>query len=338
MIVVMQVGASEAQIEAVIATLNDHGFDVHRSSGSERSVLGAVGVKPEFDPRHLQLLDGVSNVHRVTEPFKFASKAWKSEPTKVNVAGVTIGGDEVIVMAGPCSVESEEQIHESAKAVAAAGAKILRGGAFKPRSSPYAFQGLGEAGLVMMKDAAKAHGLAVVTEIMDPSQADLMLKYADMLQIGARNMQNYPLLRVAGKTGLPVLLKRGLSATISEWLMSAEYILAEDNPNVVLCERGIRTFENATRNTLDLSAVPVVKAKSHLPVVVDPSHGTGIRNKVLPMARAGVAAGADGLMIEVHPNPEEALSDGPQSLHFPQFVEMMEQVRQIARAVGRTVG
>jgi len=337
MIIVMRVGASETQIESVISTLNDHGFDVHRSSGSERTVLGAVGVRPEFDPRHLQLLDGVSNVHRVSEPYKFASRSWKTEPTQAKVGDVMIGGEEIIVMAGPCSVESEEQIHDCAKHVAAAGARILRGGAFKPRSSPYAFQGLGERALIMMRDAADANGLAVVSEIMEPSQAELMVKHVDMLQIGARNMQNYSLLRAAGRTGLPVFLKRGLSATIQEWLMSAEYILAEDNPNVVLCERGIRTFETYTRNTLDLSAVPVIKAKSHLPIVVDPSHGTGIRNKVLPMARAGVAAGADGLMIEVHPNPEEALSDGPQSLHFYQFDELMVQIRQIATAIGRSI-
>jgi 3-deoxy-7-phosphoheptulonate synthase len=338
MVVVMQVGASEAQIESVIATLNDHGFDVHRSSGSQRTVLGAIGVHPEFDPRHIQLLDGVSDVHRVSEPYKFASRSWKSEPTEARVGNVVIGGKEIVVMAGPCSVESEEQIHASAAAVAKAGATMLRGGAFKPRSSPYAFQGLGESGLVMMREAADAHGLAVVTELMDAAHADLMAKYADMVQIGARNMQNFPLLRVAGQLGLPVLLKRGLSATIQEWLMSAEYILAENNPNVVLCERGIRTYETMTRNTLDLSAVPVVKSRSHLPIIVDPSHGTGIRNKVLPMARAGVAAGADGLMIEVHPDPESALSDGPQSLRFEQFEELMRQVRDIAAVIGRSLG
>ena len=235
MVVVMEVGASEAQIELVIARLNDHGFDVHRSSGSQRTVLGAVGVHPEFDPRHIQLLEGVSDVHRVSEPYKFASRAWKSEPTEAKVGNVVIGGQKVVVMAGPCSVENEEQIHASAEAVAAAGATILRGGAFKPRSSPYSFQGLGEEGMIMMREAADAHGLAVVTELIDPGHVDLMAKYADMVQIGARNMQNFPLLRVAGQLGLPVLLKRGLSATIHEWLMSAEYILAENNPDVVLC-------------------------------------------------------------------------------------------------------
>jgi 3-deoxy-7-phosphoheptulonate synthase len=337
MVVVMEVGADESQIESVIATLSDHGFDVHRSSGSQRTVLGAVGVQPDFDKRHIELLEGVYTVHRVSEPYKFASRSWKKEPTEAKVGNVVIGGKELAVMAGPCSVESEEQIHASAEAVAKAGARILRGGAFKPRSSPYSFQGLGEDGLKMMRKAADAHGLAVVTELMDPSHADLMARYTDMVQIGARNMQNFPLLRVAGQLGLPVLLKRGLSATIQEWLMSAEYILAEDNPNVVLCERGIRTFETMTRNTLDLSAVPVLKARSHLPVIVDPSHGTGIRNKVIPMARAGVAAGADGLMIEVHPDPDTALSDGPQSLYFSQFEELMTQIRRIAEVIGRKV-
>lgn len=337
MVVVMEVGADESQIESIIATLNDHGFDVHRSSGSQRTVLGAVGVHPEFDPRHIQLLDGVDMVHRVSEPYKFASRSWKKEPTEAKVGNVVIGGKELAVMAGPCSVESEAQIHASAEAVAKAGARILRGGAFKPRSSPYSFQGMGEEGLKIMREAADANGLAVVTELMDPAHADLMARYADMVQIGARNMQNFPLLRAAGQLGLPVLLKRGLSATIQEWLMSAEYILAEDNPDVVLCERGIRTFETMTRNTLDLSAVPVVKARSHLPVIVDPSHGTGIRNKVIPMARAGVAAGADGLMIEVHPDPDTALSDGPQSLYFSQFEELMTQIRRIAEVIGRKV-
>ncbi|MGB0651183.1 MAG: 3-deoxy-7-phosphoheptulonate synthase [Rhodothermales bacterium] len=337
MVVVMEIGADEAQIESVIETLNDHGFDVHRSSGSQRTVLGAVGVQPDFDKRHVELLDGVDMVHRVSEPYKFASRSWKKEPTEAKVGNVVIGGKELAVMAGPCSVESEAQIHASAEAVAKAGARILRGGAFKPRSSPYSFQGMGEEGLKIMREAADANGLAVVTELMDPTHADLMARYADMVQIGARNMQNFPLLRTAGQLGLPVLLKRGLSATIQEWLMSAEYVLAEDNPNVVLCERGIRTFETMTRNTLDLSAVPVVKARSHLPVIVDPSHGTGIRNKVIPMARAGVAAGADGLMIEVHPDPDSALSDGPQSLYFSQFEELMTQVRRIAEVIGRDV-
>ncbi len=338
MIVVMNSNAVEAQVEAVIAALNDHGFDVHRSSGSRQTILGAIGVKPEFDPRHLQLLDGVAEVHRVTEPYKFASRSWKAENTVVHVGDVAVGGDMVVVMAGPCSVESEEQIEASAAHVASCGVQVLRGGAFKPRSSPYSFQGLGEDGLRMMRAAADRNGLKVVTEMMDMAHANLMVKYADIIQIGARNMQNFPLLRLAGQTGLPVLLKRGMSATIKEWLMSAESILAENNPNVILCERGIRTFENYTRNTLDLSAVPVIKALSHLPIIVDPSHGVGIRDKVLPMARAGIAAGADGLMIEVHPNPADALSDGPQSLPFAPFSELMNQVGQIASVIGRTSG
>jgi len=338
MIVVMNSNAVEAQVEAVIAALNDHGFDVHRSSGSRQTILGAIGVKPEFDPRHLQLLDGVAEVHRVTEPYKFASRSWKAENTVVHVGDVAVGGDMVVVMAGPCSVESEEQIEASAAHVASCGVQVLRGGAFKPRSSPYSFQGLGEDGLRMMRAAADRNGLKVVTEMMDMAHADLMVKYADIIQIGARNMQNFPLLRLAGQTGLPVLLKRGMSATIKEWLMSAEYILAENNPDVILCERGIRTFENYTRNTLDLSAVPVIKALSHLPIIVDPSHGVGIRDKVLPMARAGIAAGADGLMIEVHPNPADALSDGPQSLPFAPFSELMNQVGQTASVIGRTSG
>lgn len=337
MIVVMQRGASESQIERVIEALNDHGFDVHRSSGSQQTILGAIGVKPAFDQRHLQLLDGVSEVHRVTEPYKFASRSWKPENTVVQVGDVAIGGAEVVVMAGPCSVESEAQIFASAAQAAASGAPILRGGAFKPRSSPYSFQGLGEQGLILMRQAADAHNLKVVTELLDAAQVDLVTKYADIIQIGARNMQNYTLLRAAGATGKPILLKRGLSATIEEWLMSAEYILAENNPNVILCERGIRTFETYTRNTLDLSAVPVIHGKSHLPIVVDPSHGVGIRNKITPMALAAVAAGADGLVIEMHPNPSEALSDGPQSLTFDMFEELMIQARKVAEVVGRNM-
>ncbi len=337
MVVVMERGAREDQIEAVIARLNDFGFDVHRSSGSQQTVLGAIGVKPDFDRRHIQLLDGVSEVHRVTEPYKFASRSWSRENTVVTLPHAAIGGPDLVVMAGPCSVESEEQIHESARIVAQAGARMLRGGAFKPRSSPYAFQGHGEPGLRWMRDAATAHGLDVITEVMDASQVELVARYADVLQIGARNMQNHTLLRAVGQSGRPVLLKRGLSATIEEWLMSAEYILAADNPHVILCERGIRTFETATRNTLDLSAVPVVKSKSHLPIVVDPSHGIGIRNKVEPMALAAVAAGADGLMIEMHPDPPAALSDGPQSLFPEQFQTLMERVKAVALAVSRSV-
>lgn len=337
MVVVMQAGAEEAQIQAVIARLNELGFDVHRSSGVSQTVLGAIGVKPDFDTRHIEVLDGVAEVHRVTEPYKFASRTWRKEDTVIRVNGVDVGGNEVIVMAGPCSVESEEQMEMTASAVAAQGATFLRGGAFKPRSSPYSFQGMGEEGLKIMRGAATRHGLNVITEVMDVSQIGLVQEYADVLQVGARNMQNFALLKELGKAARPVFLKRGLSATIEEWLMSAEYVIAHGNPNIILCERGIRTFETYTRNTLDISAVPVVKKVSHLPIFVDPSHGTGIRSKVTPMARAAVAAGADGIMVEVHPDPPSARSDGPQSLYIDQFDEMMRQIRLIARAIGRSV-
>lgn len=337
MVVVMQSSAEEAQIQAVIERLNAFGFDVHRSSGVSQTVLGAIGVQPDFDVRHIKVLDGVAEVYRVTEPYKFASRAWKNENTTIEVKGVVIGGNEVIMMAGPCSVESEEQMDVTAAHVAAHGATFLRGGAFKPRSSPYAFQGLGEEGLRIMREAADRYDLRVITEVMESSQIDVVLRYADVLQVGARNMQNFSLLKELGKTDKPVFLKRGLSATIEEWLMSAEYIMSQGNANVILCERGIRTFESATRNTLDLSAVPVVQKKSHLPIFVDPSHGTGLRNKVIPMARAAVAAGADGLMVELHPDPATALSDGPQSLFLDQFVDLMRQIRLIATAIGRTV-
>lgn len=337
MIVVMQPGAEEAQVQAVIERLNELGFDVHRSSGVSQTVLGAIGVKPDFDVRHIQVLDGVAEAYRVTEPYKFASRTWHREDTTFDVNGVIVGGNEVIVMAGPCSVESEEQMDASAAIVAAQGATFLRGGAFKPRSSPYSFQGLGEEGLRIMRDAADRYGLNVITEVMEVAHIPLILEYSDVLQIGARNMQNFSLLKELGKVDKPIFLKRGLSATVEEWLMSAEYVMAHGNPRIILCERGIRTFETYTRNTLDLSAVPVVKKVSHLPIFVDPSHGTGIRNKVTPMARAAVAAGADGLMVEIHPNPPAAKSDGPQSLYFDQFADMMRQVRLIAQAIGRTV-
>ncbi|MCH8122903.1 MAG: 3-deoxy-7-phosphoheptulonate synthase [Bacteroidetes bacterium] len=338
MVVVMQVGATEAQIEAVIDHLNENGFDVHRSSGTQQTVLGAIGVQPDFDIRHIRLLEGVGDVHRVTEPFKFASRAWKKENSIISVGDADIGGEEVTVMAGPCAVESEDQIERTAAHVAACGVTILRGGAFKPRSSPYSFQGLGLPGLELMREAANRHGLSVITEVMDVAHIDSILPLTDIVQVGARNMQNYTLLKGLGKIRKPVLLKRGLMATIQEWLMSAEYIMAEGNQDIILCERGIRTFETYTRNTLDLSAVPVVRDKSHLPIIVDPSHGTGIRDKVIPMARAAVAAGADGLLIETHPDPEHALSDGPQSLYFDQFEELMRQISLIAEAIGRSVG
>lgn len=334
----MEPGASESQIENVIDQLNDHGFDVHRSSGVSQTVLGAIGVHPEFDIRHIKVLDGVADVYRVTEPYKFASRSWKEENTVVDVDGAKVGAeDELAVFAGPCSVENEEQINESARLVAEHGATFLRGGAFKPRTSPYSFQGLGEEGLRIMREAADRHDLRMITEVMEPETIDLIGEYTDVFQVGARNMQNHSLLKALGEAGKPVFLKRGMSATIKDWLMSAEYLIAHGNPDVILCERGIRTFETVTRNTLALSSVPVIKKKSHLPIVIDPSHGTGLRDKVIPMARAGVAAGADGIMVETHPDPPNALSDGPQSLYPDQFADMMKQVREIARVVGREI-
>jgi 3-deoxy-7-phosphoheptulonate synthase len=337
MIVVLESGAAEKQIEEIIRVLHDHKFDVHRSTGVRHIVLGAIGVHPEFDHRQIELLPGVAEVLRVTEPFKLASHAFKREGSIFDIGGVKIGGPEVVVMAGPCAVESEEQIFKIAKLVKDAGAKILRGGAFKPRSSPYSFQGLGEDGLKLLSAAANEFQLKVVTEVMDKSQIDLIEKYADILQVGARNMQNYTFLKDLGKASKPVMLKRGLAATIEEWLMSAEYILSGGNQQVILCERGIRTFETATRNTMDISAIPVIKKKSHLPIVADPSHGIGIRDKVIPMARAAVAAGADGIIVEVHQNPDHALSDGAQSLYPDQFSQMMKEVRMIAQAIERSI-
>jgi 3-deoxy-7-phosphoheptulonate synthase len=338
MVVVMQSAATDKQIQHVIDRLVAIGFDVHRSTGESQTVIGAVGVHPDFDPRDIEVLDGVREVVRITQPYKLASRAFRPEGTIVNLGnGVKVGGTEVVVGAGPCAVESAAQIDSVAETVARLGAKLLRGGAFKPRSSPYSFQGLGEAGLKLMREAADRNGLLVVTEVMDPSQVALVLEYADLMQVGARNMQNYHLLRALGEVRKPVLLKRGMSATIEELLLSAEYILSGGNYDVILCERGIRTFETATRNTLDIAAIPVIKKLSHLPIFADPSHGTGRRDKVAPMARAAVAAGADGLLIEVHPDPEHALSDGAQSLFPEQFAKLMDELRIIAPAVGRSV-
>jgi 3-deoxy-7-phosphoheptulonate synthase len=336
MVVVMHSGASDEQIQHVIDRLVSNGFDVHRSTGETNTVLGAVGVHPDFDARDIELLDGVREVVRITQPYKLASRAFRPEGTIVDLGkGVKVGGAEVVVAAGPCAVETKAQIDSVAERVASLGAKILRGGAFKPRSSPYAFQGLGEAGLKMMREAADRSGLLVVSEVMDPSQVELMLRYVDVLQVGARNMQNYHLLRALGEVRKPVLLKRGMSAMIEELLLSAEYIMSGGNYNVILCERGIRTFDTNTRNTLDIAAIPVIKKLSHLPIIADPSHGTGRRDKVAPMARAAVAAGADGLLIEVHPDPEHALSDGAQSLFPDQFGALMAELKIIAPAVGR---
>jgi 3-deoxy-7-phosphoheptulonate synthase len=336
MVVVMQERASEAQIQAVIAQLIEMGFDVHRSTGASRTVIGAVG-DGAGDPQLIEVQDGVHEVLRISEPYKLASRTFKPENTVVVVGDVRIGGDEVVVMAGPCSAESEQQVETTASAVKRAGAKVLRGGAFKPRSSPYSFQGLGEAGLKMLHGAADRHDLKLVTEVMESSQIELVEQYADILQVGARNMQNYSLLRELGRSRKPILLKRGISATIEEWLLSAEYILAGGNMNVILCERGIRTFESYTRNTLDISAIPVVQKLSHLPVIVDPSHGTGRRDKVAAMARAAVAAGADGLIIEVHCDPDHAKSDGAQSMFPQQFESLMGELRIIAPAIGRSI-
>ncbi len=310
MVVVMQEGAAEKQIQAVIDRLVGLGFDIHRSTGVRHTLLGAVGGKTGVDPRDLELLEGVNEVLRISTPYKLAGRTFRPEGTVVSVGGVLIGGKNVPLLAGPCSVESEEQMEAIAAPLAAEGVRLLRGGAFKPRTSPYSFQGLGEEGLRIMRKVADRHGMKVVSEVMDHTEIPMMLNYVDMLQVGARNMQNYILLKELGKVARPILLKRGPSATIEELLLSAEYILSGGNREVVLCERGIRTFENYTRNTLDVSAIPVIQKLSHLPIVADPSHGTGLRDKVSPMARASLAAGADGLMIEVHHQPEKALSDG----------------------------
>jgi 3-deoxy-7-phosphoheptulonate synthase len=336
MVVVMEERATDAQIEQVVARLIEMGFDVHRSTGAERTVLGAVG-QGRFDPGLIEVLDGVHEVVRISEPYKLASRTFKRENTVITVGDLRIGGDEVIVMAGPCSAESEQQVRTAAAAVRRAGAKVLRGGAFKPRSSPYSFQGMGEEGLRLLRDAANAENLKLVSEVMDTNQIELMDRYVDIFQVGARNMQNFTLLRELGRIRKPVLLKRGISATIEEWLLSAEYVLAGGNTDVILCERGIRTFETATRNTLDISAIPIVQKLSHLPVIADPSHGTGRRDKVAPMARAAVAAGADGLIIEVHCDPDHALSDGAQSLFPAQFDRLMAELRIIAPAIGRSI-
>ena len=338
MVIVMKSDSAPAEIEKVIERLVAMGFDAHRSSGSERTVIGAVGGNAsQIEPRELSVLPGVKEVLKISKPYKLVSRSFREEATVIEVGDVVIGGPEVVLMAGPCGVESEEQIHTVAEYVAKAGAKVLRGGAFKPRSSPYSFQGLGGEGLRYLRAAGDAYGLKTISEVMESSQLELMSEYVDIFQVGARNMQNFALLKALGRQRRPVLLKRGLSATIEEWLMSAEYIMAGGNHNVILCERGIRTFERHSRNTFDISAFPIVKKLSHLPVVGDPSHAIGIRDKVAPLARAAVAAGADGLLIEVHHKPEEALSDGPQSLFPEQFEKLVGQLRQIAPACDRSI-
>ncbi len=337
MIIVMESNAEESEIQDVISRLKSMNLEITRSDGVTQVVLGVIGLTGDIELREFELMENVSHVVRISEPYKRASRAMHPEKTIINVRGVEIGGDNVIIMAGPCSVESKEHIMEMAEIVSKAGAKILRGGAYKPRTSPYSFQGLEEKGLIYMRDAADVYDLAVVTEIMDPNLIPLMTDYTDIFQVGTRNMQNYSLLKKLGKTKTPVLLKRGLSATIEEWLMSAEYIMAGGNPNVMLCERGIRTFEGYTRNTFDISAIPVVESLSHLPIIADPSHATGRRDKVSPVARASIAAGADGLLIEVHSDPENALSDGAQSLYPEQLLQLMNEIKIIASAVSRSV-
>lgn len=330
MIIVMKPNAKKESIQKIIQIIEDKGLAAHVSDGKEVTIIGVVGDKSKLQEQNLEIADDVDKIVSVTESYKLANKKFHPEPSIVKVGNVSIGGDELVIMSGPCAIESREQLLQTAHAIKKAGAKILRGGAYKPRTSPYAFQGLEEEGLRFMKEAREETGLPVICEVTSLAAIEASVKYVDMLQIGARNMQNFYLLKEAGKTGLPVLLKRGLSATIEEWLNAAEYIMSEGNPNVVLCERGIRTFETATRNTLDISAVPVIKHKSHLPIIVDPSHATGVRKYVGPLSKCAIAAGADGLMIETHPNPEIALSDGPQSLTFSQFEELCEELRPFA--------
>jgi 3-deoxy-7-phosphoheptulonate synthase len=334
----MQESASEQQIQAVIARLVELGFEVHRSTGTLQTVLGAVGSRVDFDIRDVEVLDGVKEVHRISSPYKLAARTFRPEGTVVKLRnGLSIGGTDVVVMAGPCSVESREQLFTVAEQVAKSGARVLRGGAFKPRSSPYSFQGMGEDALKLLREAGEKFGLLIISEVMEISQIALMEPYVDIYQVGARNMQNFNLLRELGKARKPVLLKRGIAATIEELLLSAEYIMAGGNYDLILCERGIRTFETYTRNTLDISAIPIVHKLSHLPITADPSHGTGRRDKVSPMARAAVAAGADAILVEVHHQPDKALSDGAQSLYPQQFAKLMDELRIIATAVGRKI-
>jgi len=337
MIIVMKPQAKKESIEKIVKLIESRGCDAHISTGKEVTIIGVVGDKTKLQDQNLEIFEDVEKIVPVTESYKLANKKFHPEPTRVTVKGVTIGGDSLVIISGPCAIESREQLLSTAHAIKKAGAHILRGGAYKPRTSPYAFQGLEEEGLRYMKEASEETGLPVICEVTSQNAIEAAVKYVDILQIGARNMQNFHLLKEAGKSGLPVLLKRGLSATIDEWLNASEYIIAEGNPNVVLCERGIRTFETATRNTLDISAVPVIKEKSHLPIIVDPSHAAGVRAYIKPLAMSAVAAGADGLMIETHPNPEIALSDGPQSLTFEQFSDLTQAIKPLATLVGRRI-
>ncbi len=335
MIIVMKPQAKQESIERIKNIIELKGLDAHISAGKEVTIIGVVGDKSKLFDQNLEIFEDVDKIVAVTESYKLANRKFHPEPSKVRVGNVEIGGDTLVIMSGPCAVESQEQLMITAHAIKKAGAQILRGGAYKPRTSPYAFQGLEEEGLRYMKEARDETGLPVICEVTSLNAIEAAVKYVDMLQIGARNMQNFYLLKEAGKSGLPVLLKRGLSATIDEWLNASEYIIAEGNPNVVLCERGIRTFETATRNTLDISAVPVIKEKSHLPIIVDPSHATGVRAYVKPLSMSAVAVGADGLMIETHPNPSCALSDGPQSLTFEEFEKLAKELRPLAALMSK---
>jgi 3-deoxy-7-phosphoheptulonate synthase len=338
MLIVMRHGAPQEDVDRVVAAIEEMGYQARPMPGRQRTTVGLVGNDGRVDGSRLAALPGVHEIIHVTKPYKQVSREWQAESTVIRLpGGLTVGGDDVVVMAGPCSVESERQILDAARLVREAGATVLRAGAFKPRSSPYSFQGMGSKGLRLLARAREETGLLIVTEAMDAEGLEQVLEVADIVQIGARNMQNYSLLKHAGRAGKPILLKRGLSATIQELLLSAEYILAEGNKQVILCERGVRGFDTATRNLFDLSAIPVVHGLSHLPIIADPSHGTGHRDMVIPMARAAVAAGADGLLVEVHPTPERALSDGAQSLYPEQFEKMMKEVRLIAEAIGRRV-
>jgi len=337
MIIIMKHSATDEQLNAVIDRVEELGCGVHLSQGEEVTIIGIIGDRRALDRQQIERMEGVERTVLILRPFKLASRAFQPQDTIVRVNGVTIGGKELVVMAGPCAVESREQLFEAALAAKKAGASVLRGGAFKPRTSPYSFQGLGEEGLRLLAEARDETGLPIVTEVMDPQLVPLVARYADILQIGARNMQNYALLHAVGEAHWPVLLKRGMMSTIEEWLMAAEYILSHGNERVILCERGIRTFEQYTRHTLDIGAVPVIKQLSHLPIIVDPSHGIGKWELVDPISRAAVAAGADGLMIEIHPHPEQALSDGAQSLKPERFAALMRELGKVANAVGRTM-
>ena len=338
MLVVMQRGASVEDVDRVVSIIEEMGYEGRPMPGAQRTAVGLVGNDGRVDSSRLEALPGVAQVIHISQPYKQVSREWRAENTLVTIApGVVVGGETVVVIGGPCSVESEEQILAAARAVKSAGGTALRGGAFKPRSSPYSFQGMGRRGLELLAKARDETGLAIVTEAMDPEGAREVAEVADCIQIGARNMQNYSLLKAVGKLGKPVMIKRGMAATINDLLLSAEYVLSEGNHQVILCERGVRSFDPAARNMLDLTAIPIVHRLSHLPIIADPSHGTGLRDKVIPMARAAVAAGADGVLIEVHPEPDRALSDGAQSLYPEQFAQLVGELRAVAAAIGRSV-